>query len=222
MLAASDAMASLPLVGRHLEPLGAITAMSVWGSRLAPGFLAKSWQYSRAPREARKAARAQTEAVMCGACAASWRTRTSTSSGPRRTGLRRSGARGATAATYTARLCATAGSRRSCWTSGAARICRYGRRRSWSSCPAVPGCMADAAAGLRADVTAGRDGVGMPVGRLPGLAAPPLAGATSPTSRPRSRGRAPTSTSSVVTAISLRWRVVRPADTFRAGRADPQ
>ena len=66
MLAASDAMASLPLVGRHLEPLGAITAMSVWGSRLAPEFLsasAKSWRTPGAG-EARKAARAQTEAVI--------------------------------------------------------------------------------------------------------------------------------------------------------------
>jgi acetyl esterase/lipase len=46
MLAASDAMASLPIVGRHLEPLGGMTAMSVWGFRLAPGFVsssAKSW-----------------------------------------------------------------------------------------------------------------------------------------------------------------------------------
>jgi len=46
MLAASDVMASLPIVGRHLEPLGGMTAMSVWGFRLAPGFVsssAKSW-----------------------------------------------------------------------------------------------------------------------------------------------------------------------------------
>jgi acetyl esterase/lipase len=46
MLAAGDAVASLPVVGRHLEPLGGMTAMSIWGSRLAPGFVsssAKSW-----------------------------------------------------------------------------------------------------------------------------------------------------------------------------------
>jgi len=46
MLAGSDAMASLPFVGRYLEPLGGMTAMSIWGSRLAPGFVAssaKSW-----------------------------------------------------------------------------------------------------------------------------------------------------------------------------------
>ncbi len=31
MLAASDAMASLPVIGRHLEPLGGVTAMGIWG-----------------------------------------------------------------------------------------------------------------------------------------------------------------------------------------------
>ena len=39
-------MASLPVVGRHREPLGGVAAMSVWGYRLAPGFVtasAKSW-----------------------------------------------------------------------------------------------------------------------------------------------------------------------------------
>ncbi|MGO8962370.1 MAG: alpha/beta hydrolase, partial [Mycobacterium sp.] len=46
MLALSDAMASLPVVGRHLEPLGGVAAMSVWGYRQVPGFVtasAKSW-----------------------------------------------------------------------------------------------------------------------------------------------------------------------------------
>ncbi|MGH3541934.1 MAG: alpha/beta hydrolase, partial [Mycobacterium sp.] len=33
MLALSAATASLPVVGRHLEPLGGVTAISVWGSR---------------------------------------------------------------------------------------------------------------------------------------------------------------------------------------------
>ncbi|MDT5413052.1 MAG: hypothetical protein QOG14_5272, partial [Mycobacterium sp.] len=36
MLALSDAMASLPVVGRHLEPLGGVTAMGLWGYRMAP------------------------------------------------------------------------------------------------------------------------------------------------------------------------------------------
>lgn len=36
MLALSVASASLPVVGKRLEPLGAMTAMSVWGARHAP------------------------------------------------------------------------------------------------------------------------------------------------------------------------------------------
>jgi acetyl esterase/lipase len=36
MLALSVASASLPVVGKRLEPLGALTAMSIWGARHAP------------------------------------------------------------------------------------------------------------------------------------------------------------------------------------------
>ncbi|MCV7077153.1 alpha/beta hydrolase [Mycobacterium szulgai] len=46
MLALSVAGASLPVVGKHLEPLGSVTAMSVWGARQAPELLtarAKEW-----------------------------------------------------------------------------------------------------------------------------------------------------------------------------------
>src|SRR5271167_1850849 len=46
MLALSDAMASLPVVGKHLEPLGGVTAMGVWGARMAPAALSgmtKDW-----------------------------------------------------------------------------------------------------------------------------------------------------------------------------------
>ncbi len=46
MLASSIACASLPVVGKHLEPLGGATAMSVWGCRQLPVFLSattKSW-----------------------------------------------------------------------------------------------------------------------------------------------------------------------------------
>src|ERR1700730_10405234 len=35
-LAASVAGASLPVVGKRLEPLGAMTAMGIWGARMAP------------------------------------------------------------------------------------------------------------------------------------------------------------------------------------------
>ena len=65
MLAASDVMASLPIVGRHLEPLGGMTAMSVWGFRLAPGFVsssAKSW-LTPGIGELKKAERDQTRTV---------------------------------------------------------------------------------------------------------------------------------------------------------------
>jgi acetyl esterase/lipase len=40
MLALSVAGASLPIVGKRLEPLGTVTAMSVWGARHAPEFAA--------------------------------------------------------------------------------------------------------------------------------------------------------------------------------------
>ena len=46
MLAASVAATSLPLIGRHLEPLGGVTAMSIWGVRHTPDFVGaavKSW-----------------------------------------------------------------------------------------------------------------------------------------------------------------------------------
>ena len=46
MLALSVAGASLPVVGKHLEPLGGVTAMGVWGARHTPEFVsaaAKGW-----------------------------------------------------------------------------------------------------------------------------------------------------------------------------------
>lgn len=45
-LAMSVASTSLPVIGKHLEPLGGITAMGVWGMRLAPDAIAtmrKDW-----------------------------------------------------------------------------------------------------------------------------------------------------------------------------------
>jgi acetyl esterase/lipase len=59
-------MASLPVVGRHLEPLGGVTAMGLWGYRMAPEFLsasAKSW-VTPGVSETRKAERDQTQAVL--------------------------------------------------------------------------------------------------------------------------------------------------------------
>jgi acetyl esterase/lipase len=66
MLALSDAMASLPVVGRHLESLGGVTAMGLWGYRMAPEFLsasAKTW-LTRGIGETRKAERDQTQTVL--------------------------------------------------------------------------------------------------------------------------------------------------------------
>ena len=65
MLALSVATASLPVVGKHLEPLGGVTAMGVWGYRHIPGFFstsAKSW-FTPGISEIRKAERRQTQAV---------------------------------------------------------------------------------------------------------------------------------------------------------------
>ena len=38
----SVASASLPIIGKHLEPLGAATAMGIWGYRHVPGFFAST------------------------------------------------------------------------------------------------------------------------------------------------------------------------------------
>ncbi|MEU0497320.1 alpha/beta hydrolase [Mycobacterium sp. NPDC006124] len=46
LLAMSVAATSLPVIGRHLEPLGGATAMSIWGVRHTPDFVGaavKSW-----------------------------------------------------------------------------------------------------------------------------------------------------------------------------------
>ncbi|HEY5149140.1 MAG TPA: alpha/beta hydrolase [Mycobacterium sp.] len=64
-LALSVASAQLPLIGRHLEPLGAATAMSVWGYRHLPDFMnstARSW-LSHDASGVRKSQRESTNAV---------------------------------------------------------------------------------------------------------------------------------------------------------------
>lgn len=65
LLALSVASASLPVVGKHLEPLGGMTAMGVWGTRHMPELFssaAKSWLASGAA-DARKRAREQAPTV---------------------------------------------------------------------------------------------------------------------------------------------------------------
>ena len=65
LLAMSVASASLPVIGKHLEPLGGVAAMGVWGYRHIPEFLgatAKSW-LSPGNAEVRKQERDMTHAV---------------------------------------------------------------------------------------------------------------------------------------------------------------
>jgi acetyl esterase/lipase len=66
MLAMSVASASLPVIGKHLEPLGGMTAMGVWGYRHMPDFLgatARSW-LSPGNAEVRRLERDATHAVV--------------------------------------------------------------------------------------------------------------------------------------------------------------
>ncbi len=51
LLAMSVASASLPLIGKRLEPLGAATAMGIWGYRHVPDFFAGTARSRRAPAQ---------------------------------------------------------------------------------------------------------------------------------------------------------------------------
>jgi acetyl esterase/lipase len=65
MLAMSVAAASLPVVGKHLEPLGGAAAMSIWGARVMPEMLsatAKSW-FTPGIAEVKKRERDKTHAI---------------------------------------------------------------------------------------------------------------------------------------------------------------
>jgi acetyl esterase/lipase len=72
MLAMSVASASLPVIGKHLEPLGAIAAMGVWGYRQMPEFFAataKSWfdpENGEVRRRERDMTHAATDAALRG------------------------------------------------------------------------------------------------------------------------------------------------------------
>jgi acetyl esterase/lipase len=71
LLAMSQYPAGLPLVGKHFEPLGALTAMGVWGYRHAPDFMSGVARnvLDRSAAEARSRDRARTNEV----CAAALR-----------------------------------------------------------------------------------------------------------------------------------------------------
>ncbi|MGB0435958.1 MAG: alpha/beta hydrolase fold domain-containing protein [Mycobacterium sp.] len=72
MLALSVASASLPVIGKHLKPLGALTAAAIWGSRHAPDFLGTTARSLLAPadtelkRQERESANAVSEAALRG------------------------------------------------------------------------------------------------------------------------------------------------------------
>ena len=65
LVAASVASASLPVVGRHLQPLGGFTAMGVWGVRHLPHFMSKTARAVLSPETGptRRQEREQTCAV---------------------------------------------------------------------------------------------------------------------------------------------------------------
>jgi acetyl esterase/lipase len=65
LLAMSVASASLPVIGKRLEPLGAATAMTIWGYRHMPDFMSTTARGWLAPGngEIRKQARDSTNAV---------------------------------------------------------------------------------------------------------------------------------------------------------------
>ncbi|KWX66767.1 alpha/beta hydrolase [Mycobacterium sp. NAZ190054] len=54
MLAMSVASASLPVIGKHLEPLGALTAAGIWGTRHAPDFVGALAKSLVTPNDAEK------------------------------------------------------------------------------------------------------------------------------------------------------------------------
>jgi len=72
MLALSVASASLPVIGKHLKPLGALTAVAIWGSRHAPDFLGATARALLSPtdaefkRQERESTNAVTEAALRG------------------------------------------------------------------------------------------------------------------------------------------------------------
>lgn len=69
LLAMSESYAALPVVGKHLEPLGALTAGAVWGYRQAPDILLTAMRSmtTRGAAELRRADRERTHEVSAAA-----------------------------------------------------------------------------------------------------------------------------------------------------------
>jgi acetyl esterase/lipase len=76
MLALTELGASLPVVGRSLEPFGGITAMSMWGIRQMPEFYSAAFKAMRTPsqsetrRRDRESSRVVSEAALRGVVSA--------------------------------------------------------------------------------------------------------------------------------------------------------
>ena len=200
-----------------LEPLGGITAMGIWGTRLAPEFhsgaVKKDW-YAEPVQRRTPPDRESAREVFARSLA---RGRGGGRSGPGMARARADAADVGGAARAPLPLPPRRPLRRQ-----PAQVLDVWRRKDLpagarAGADLPPGRRLGArqpdAAGHRAAVTAGRAGLGVPGDRLPRRRRTTAGRATSSTSRPPSRGRAPTSTSSAATAISLRWRVVRPAAT---------
>jgi hypothetical protein len=178
MLAMSVASTSLPVIGKHLEPLGGVTAMSIWGVRHMPDFLSaavKSWLtpgIGEVRKLERDATNAVTEAALQGVVPAkdldvTWpapeRTPPVWKAFEHRKNVYRSSVR---------------------YGDSPAQLLDVWRREEFAP-PTRPGTAVrsrwrmgarqQAAAGLRVDVAPGRDGLGVPVHRLPGGAQSPVA-----------------------------------------------
>jgi acetyl esterase/lipase len=69
MIAFSDACTSLPVIGKHLAPVGMIAAMGAWGARNAPAYVSAKRARNRQSTDAtgRDELRAQTNAVAAAA-----------------------------------------------------------------------------------------------------------------------------------------------------------
>lgn len=131
MLALSVAGGSLPVVGKHLKPLGGVTAIGVWGARHASDFLSATAKDLLTPVSTRFAVEIvpARRRFPSRPYAASFRPTTLPSNGRRRSARRRSAGRCATAVTSTAVASSTATTRPSCSTYGAAKICPPNPRR---------------------------------------------------------------------------------------------
>ena len=183
LLAMSVASASLPIIGKRLEPLGAATAMGIWGYKHVPDFFSTSARSRRCPRPGGDSqAGPRVDQRRDRRRAAGHRVRSRPGDRLARAGPVRAGAEDAAAPPQPAP--------------------RLGSL--WRPPVAVAGCVAPkgtarrtgagddlrarrrvdprrkAIAGLCADVISGPAGLGVPVGELPGFAAQSLACSTSP------------------------------------------